>query len=420
MENIKIYQISRYLLMLISVLTLSTFLPKFYWLLFDKAQDKPFIQYSCVKNDFIYRFKNEDNSIYITRKGDTISDEEYQKSLPFLYFRILYQNGTMPDSILGVKMDPHDINMTNFTFRFGNSEFNQPTYGLFPLFESENSDKENNLPTDFFRFSEKRIEFIDCNKNKIIEEKSERFTKELKNKYFEFPPKIVNGNTSLNKKNDDGYFIVDAHDHFFNLKMMNGEPLVTIIKIPRNLLIKSIHCVELRSREFSTLLISQNNEIYILLNEGLDAEILPITNFNTATDNLPFFGNMFLTNITVIGPTSIRSTIMDRDYSLVDYTEYNWTARQYQTLGKIASFLFPFEVNISETTRSFATLTIRKPHYYGLLFNAFLALLCALYFMHNFGFKNTVKKPEYILDVSLILAFGIFIFPACVLLRSIK
>ena len=93
-------KLSRYILILIAVFTLAVFLPRFYWLMFEKPVRKPFVQYSCVKNDFMIQRIHEKK--WEDTKGNSYSQEEYEQSLPLMYTKQLLASGTMVDSVNGV------------------------------------------------------------------------------------------------------------------------------------------------------------------------------------------------------------------------------------------------------------------------------------------------------------------------------
>lgn len=410
-------KISRYILIFISIISMSIFFPKLYWLILETPESHTKFFYSCVENDFVLSKHMDKKTHYKTSKGKTLSKTEYYQALPFLFFRNLVSEGIMPDSIKGVKMDPHEITMTNFNAKLFEYDIDAPDYGLYPLFESNNGISNPLLPEDFFRFSKHHIEFIIAETNKPDVMKSRKFTEALSSKYFMFPPKVIAGNTSVRKSVDEGYFIVDALNHFFNLKMTNGEPVVTIIPLPKEVVIKHIQCVEMRSREFLAIIVSEQDRLYLLMSAGYLLEELPVDKYNPKVDNLRIQGDMFYKTISIIGPSYSRNTVIDTDYELVDYIEENWVERKNTKKGRFARSIFPFELRSSKSKQGYKRLHIVAPTRMAFNINF---LLASIFFIFNWK-KRRLKHsshPLKMVETLLIFLFGMYGLIACTVLKK--
>ena len=79
-------RLSRYILVLVTTLTLSAILPQLWWMALDKPIRKPFIMYSCIENDFLIR-RIDGNTRWEDTRGNQYSREEYEELLPFLNVR---------------------------------------------------------------------------------------------------------------------------------------------------------------------------------------------------------------------------------------------------------------------------------------------------------------------------------------------
>ena len=178
-------RVSRYILVLITILSLSAVIPQLWWMALDQPIRKPFIMFSCIENDFMIQRSGE-KIIREDTRGNTYTREEYEERLPFLYLRQLMISGTMKDTISGIAMDVHDINLNKSFFSFKPTDMLTPGPGLWPLFESESGRANIEMPEEFFRISW-RMEFIHAKTNRISEEKSRMFSAALYKKGFEFP-----------------------------------------------------------------------------------------------------------------------------------------------------------------------------------------------------------------------------------------
>ena len=68
---------SRYILVIIAVIGFAIVLPKFYWMAFEKPIRAPFVQYSCVDNDFMI-IRSNDGVKRTNSKGNILTREEYE------------------------------------------------------------------------------------------------------------------------------------------------------------------------------------------------------------------------------------------------------------------------------------------------------------------------------------------------------
>ncbi len=411
-----VFKISRIIILVISIVVLAFALPYVYWLVAEQPINRPYIQYSCMLDEFVTRGKSEEQKEYKTWGGKPLSWEEYQETLPLLYFRNLYTRKAMPDSILGVKMDPHDISMTNFTFRINKSEYDVPDYKVYPVFEANHGVDVPELLPYYYQFSKNRVRVLDSHSNTEMKQLSQKFTDALLDNQFQFPPKLVSMNTSTTKQVEYGHYLVDAANHLFNLKWWSSEPLVEIIKLPnREFRIKHIQPVDIRTREFSNVIISQNNEVYLLLNVGNEMQKLPLKNYNPKTDILQFFGNMFHKNILVYGENYTRATVVDPEYNWVDSCEMNWPARSETMQGKWASFLFPFELSMPENRDAYRRVNVRYPAWRCIIFNLILALIFGIIQRS----RNKFHLKDFAFEFIVILGFGVFAFSGSLLLSKI-
>lgn len=399
-------RLSRYFLVIIAILASALALPALYWTIFEKKPQVPLIMYSCLKHDFLI-LRIGETPVYQDTKGNKLTREAYEQSLPMMYFRQLAANGTMPDSINGIPMDMHAMFLANSFFKYTPSNRFSPKPELYPLFESESGRVNLEMPDDYFRIGN-RMEFILAKTNKVIEGKSEIFTKALSEKGFAFPAKIISGLPTTRKSRDDGYFITDSKNQFFHLKMVKGKPFVKKIDIPAGFKIVHIECVDLRSREYYCFVFTQNNEVYVLNQDVYDLQRLPLKRFDMAENTLRINGDMFNKCISVIGEDYINVYALNDMYNVVDtYTE-SWPGRFQRPEGKTFAFLFPGELQLSKDQTAFANLFITvSPGFSWILMNLLWVALALFLILRK---KNPVVR--HIPDLLIIAVTGVFGFIA--------
>lgn len=179
---------SRYILVATAILVASIVLPTLFWTIFEKVPRSPNIFYSTITEDFVI----VDGSKKKNPEGKEYTSEEYEKILPFMFFRQLMADGTMPDSINGVLMEAPSISRASSFYRYTPKRLDSPVPTLWPMFESQSGKVNLTMPEDYFRI-EKRMEFIVARTNEVNEEKSSLFTAALAEEGFSFPAGIIAG-----------------------------------------------------------------------------------------------------------------------------------------------------------------------------------------------------------------------------------
>ncbi len=408
--------VSRYLLIALSMVAMAILFQQLYWLVMQQRESHTKFFYSIVENDFMCTNASNGKTWYTSSDGSALSQKEYFKALPFMYYRKLVTDGEMPDTLKGVEMDLHNINMTNVNLKLFPEDIDRPDYGLYPLYESDLGVSKPTLPEDFCRFTSYGIEFIDTESNRINPEKSSRFTQALQAQYFTFPPKLVAVNTSIRKVSDDGMFVVDANHHFYNLKMKDGQPEVTLIRLPRDLRIKHVECVEVRSKEFVAIVVSEDHRLFLLLSIDFFPQELPVKGYNPAYDLLRINGDMFQKTVVLNGPSYTRAIAMDEDYELLDSIGETWLPVEKTTKGRWARIIFPFQLALGKNAVGYKRIVFTGSSPWAWVLNLVLALL----FIVLRGTKKTsaaLRIKTNALSIVLVCIFGVYGFLACLALK---
>ncbi len=399
-------RISRYILVLVAIITCSIVLPKVFWMAFEKPVRAPFVMYSCVLNDFTVFDPIEKK--WIDTKGNNYTREEYEATLPLFYARQLMVSGTMPDTINGIAIDVHEMNRARSTFRFKPEELDGPQPRLFPLFEAESGRANLEMPEDYFRITW-RMEFIDAKTNQVSEEKSRKFSAALFQKGFAFPATRIAGIPTTRKSCDEGYLIIDSANQLYHLKMMEGIPYVQQVVLPDGLKFKYISCVDFRDRKFYAYLFSDNNEIYILTEDDYKLVKLPIDGFDASNCELVILGDMFHYNVTIEAENSVKVLALNySDYQKVDEYNQSWPKLAERSEGKIFAALFPFQLSLTNPNSSFN-------RFYFDFSAGFACLVVNLLFVGLHAgllIRRKAKMHKHIVDFVLLAATGVFGFIA--------
>ncbi|MDX9882185.1 MAG: DUF4857 domain-containing protein [Prolixibacteraceae bacterium] len=399
---------SRYILVLVAMVTSAIVLPQIYWMAFDEPVNVPFVMYSCTDDDFMIQCKSDSGLVRFDTRGNSYTREEYEQKLPLMYTRQLLVACTMPDTIKGVAMDMHELAKTKSMFRYQPEDMNAPQPRLFPLFESESGRASIEMPDDFFRITW-RMEFIDASTNKINEGKSRLFSSALYKKGFVFPAKQVAGLPTTRKSCDEGYLVVDSSDQLFHLKMMEGHPYVAKVNLPERLKFRYISCVDLKDKKYYAYLFSEGNEIYILTQDEYELVKLPVEGFDPACCGLRIFGDIFHYHVAVQSEDRITVDVLRySDYQKVDTYEESWMKRADRPTGKIAAAIFPIQIKMSDRNSKYTNFYIELPDgFLWIIVNLIFVVVHLLLLI-----RKKVNPFRHISDLGVVTFTGIFGFIA--------
>jgi hypothetical protein len=398
-EKCNMIKFSRYILVFAGIIVASIALPSFYWTTFEKVPKSPMVYYSCVLNDFI--IVNGDSRV--DTKGKIYSADDYEKMLPCLFFRQLITDGTMPDSIKGVAMEPSAIARASSFYKCEPYKINAPMPSLYPMIESKSGKVNLVMPSDYFRI-EKRMEFIDAKSNSINQEKSLMFTKALSDDGFTFPAKIIAGIPSVRKSCDEGYFVKDAANKLFQVKMEKGKPVVVKINTPEDLDIVYIEAVDIRSKEFYCYLFTRNKGIYLVMEDTYDLQRLPIEDFDPLTMSFKMSSDLFNKCIMINGKNWYNTVVVDDMYQIVDSYSEKWDGLYQRTEGKIFASIFPFELRTNDENSSYVNLYFKLSPGFKWIFINILCIITIIFVLKRRGWE--IKSN--ITDLVIVALTGLF------------
>jgi len=400
-------KISRYVLVIIAVIGLAIALPKLYWITFAKPIKVPYVQYSAVDHDFLILRSTDDGVVRSNTSGKVFTREEYEIKLPFVYVRQLLMNQTLPDSLNGVEMDPHQISKYRSSFRLRPDAIHTPLPSLFPMFESQSGRVNLEMPEDYFRITW-RIEFINAENNKVDEEKSRMFSAVLYNKGFKFPAKSINGIPTTLKSCDEGYMIIDSADQLFHLKMIKGKPFVRKVDLPDGLKLKSVQCVDNSDKLFYAYLFSEDNQVYALTQYDYILERFPIEDVDPDQYEIRIYGDLLNYNILVQGDGFVRSYVFDRELHLENEYAEEWPVRTERKEGKVAAALFPAELSMTNSKSNYINFYFSPSNSFYWIIISVLFAIAQIFIIR----KRKEKLQNQLLDIIVICITGIFGFLA--------
>lgn len=396
-------KLSRYLLVALTVITLSYVLPTIYHTLFDTRIDAPYIAYSTTKSEYYINGHRDGKTVFTDRRGKVLTQQEFMDNTPIENFYYHLSKGTFPDSFAGVKLIPQQL-QKEFIFQFIEPErLDVPDYRLNALFESQ-PEFGLSFSKDYFRITH-RIEFIDAKTNQLNQEKSKQFTAALDAEGFSYPATIQAGLPTLMKKRDEGWFIVDSKEQFFHLKMIKGAPFVRKIPVPAGLHFKYVVANDFDADEFYATIVTRDHQLLILNKKDYSFTKIPIEGYNSDNMKLALTGTLFNRTIIVNSEKGVQMFTFNRDYKLIDKYNHPLPLKSEMGIGKVAAAIFPFQLDLTSAYTEFVHMDFEGSHtWIWILVNLILVALTVI-FIRREG-KSVVRGIPDLLIVALTGIFG--------------
>jgi hypothetical protein len=361
--------LARILLVTVSVLLLSHYLPEGYRLLVAKKRLRPpTVFYSAVQKEFLfYRFA-ERGMTMVDEKGTNYEREDFEKLLPLDNYLQLLRNDALPKSIDGVTLSTEKIKRERLSIRVRPSIMDTPIVPLYPLLEAESGRVRLEMPDDFMRLNG-RVEFVVAASNTVNTTKSAKFTQAFAKAGFVFPEKIIAGNPTTMKPYDEGYFLVDQTGAVFHLRQVKGEPELTRIAeivAPdvkaqwEQLQPKFILVQETDTHEIRAFLIGADNRPYLVIGKDFRLVPLPVENYDPRHDVLVIRGDLLNRLITVASEDSFQAVALNRDYEVVRRYHEAVPTLKTATVGQVRAAIFPFTLDFEDNSSN----------YYGIYFES--------------------------------------------------
>lgn len=415
---------------IVSVLVLSSLLPKIYDLIFIDHFTKTQLVYSPTTSQFVYTEKirsvpqkaaglNEDHHaslMYVNEKGEYMTRMEFESLLPFLYYRNMEVQGKLPVVINGESYDRAAIEKERRVLELNSRDIFDKNIDktFYPLIESQIQRVALELPDDRFHMTANSMEFINADTNKVDPELTATFTNALLEKKFSFPCRAVFGNFTIFKPYEYGILLRDAKDKLFHVKRVHGKPEVNYVSLPQGCEPRHIRISENKYRNYLGLLLADDGRMYLIKQEFFILERLPITEYNPDSMDFKVIFDPVHVSAIFSDEDVIHAVVMDRMLNKkASYTHIMSRAKK-GTAEYIANILFPFTFSMEYEDTRFMIPRIEFGGWMFLAALAFSLLLAKLYQMHQRHYGKTVSRTRLI----FIAIFGLYMFIPCFFLQE--
>ncbi|NQY24491.1 MAG: DUF4857 domain-containing protein [Campylobacteraceae bacterium] len=360
-----------------------------------------YVFYSAPQKQFMYKqHLGYHHFVYGNDKNEKLSLKEYEKALPFIYWRNLDIQKKLPIVIDGISYDKKTIKKARQSFKFAYNNVNENInqIALYPLFNPSSKKGIISFPNLMFNLDQE-FSIYDSEDNSKDVELSKQYTLALKNKGFSFPAKIIAGKTTNMKPLDEGYFVLDNKNKLFHFKRYDDELFIKNVSYDSKIKITQIKIAESRKKEFYGLIIDENNNAYVLMYKNYNFVKLPLKYYDSNTMKLEIYANAVNKLIRYKDEKYIYAVAFDKNFSYLD--EFKVGIPQVSSLYQ-TFFDYAYTFNIKKNPyKSYEEYSFEIGAKKAFVLSFCLALLYLLLFRKE-------KKETRILKSILLLFTGLY------------
>lgn len=373
--------------------------------LFDKVAgppgEEPLVFYSPVLGQFIYqRSPGSHRFEYRDEEGREYSRQEFEELLPFVYFRNLERRNLLPVTVAGRRFQLEDIaaERQGLEIRARHLRGHFPQIPLYPLFNTDPETAMMPFPEELFRFTDRGMEFVNADFNRVNPELSLRFTRALEGAGFVFPATLIAGRPTNLKPFDDGYFIRDAAGQVFHLRRVVNQPVVHNLGLDRTLDIADIVVSEHERREFRGLIITRQGQILLISWDDYRLIPLPVEGYDPARMDIRLLIDPLYRTLTVSSSDVVFGVAMDAAYLPLHRFSLPRPRDEESALKRLRDVFFPLVLTVESPWRGQADLQLR---YGGVWSTGGVGAALLLLVLLNLGRKRPLLPLSQLVPVAL-------------------
>ncbi len=410
-------------LMVLSIAVCAVYLPLLYEKICFKRIGKTHLLFSPVTERFIYSEKivgpippeaaekAVDHHIEIAYRdedGRYYTRGEFERALPFIYYKNMALWGLLPIRLQGRVFDKSDIRNDRQVLELKPAAINghRPITALWPLIESNPGQVRLVFPEDRFRMTADAMEFINVDTNTVDAVLTRQFTAALTEKGFRFPARSVNGKFTILKPFNAGAFIVDAGYRVFHVKRVNGRPQVIRTPIDPALKTRHIKISENRRRAFYGLLLAENSNLYLLTCDNYTLIPLPLDSYDPDRMDFKLIINPLYRTAVISDDRVIRAVAMTPEYQPVRRFAHTMSRAAVTPAQSVYRALFPFRIVLDASDGTFMDVTVRWGGAVSLV--GILCCLCCYLLVFRLRYKRLPGMGR-VLVISLTGVYGLLV-----------
>ncbi len=380
---------ARSCLTVLVIIVAAFYLPQLYEQLFCVQVEKTHLFYSPVSKQFIYKEKivgtvpeevqqkseEEINAVaYRTEKGEWLHRLEFERLLPFIYYKDMEVRGLLPVIIDGQSFSKKEIKAQRRVLELRAREMSRPQTKVYPLFVSAPQQARLVFPKDRFFSEADRVVFVNAVTGKEETTLSRNVTTLLKKNGFQFPVVKVFGNFTVLKPFDAGVFLLDSAGQLFHMQRREKAISVDALLLPQGLKVKYLRVAESRASLYCGIVVGESNNLYLLQKESYRLVPLSVTGYNPAIMDLKIIFNPLYVTAVFSDNKMIYAVAFNKELETVACFQHQMSRAEKTLSQQIYHMIFPFSLVLETKESSFVELSFRGGRYapVGMLFSLFV------------------------------------------------
>lgn len=358
--------VSRYALTLGAVLVMAIYTPLLFDMAFGERIKTTHLFYSPVIEKFVWRDKllelpesgekHHARFVQMDEDGNRYSRKEFEKLLPFIYYRNMDLWGRLPLELQGRRFDKETIRANRQVTEFRPEWIagGAPREKLRPLLESVPGKARLVFPEERFRLGDE-MEFINADFNRRDDAMTEEYTRALREKGFTFPGKAAFSNPTILKPYDSGVFLLDAEGALFHVRKVQGRPEVVRTPVSPQSGVRSIRVAESSRREYYGLLLTGDGTLNLLGTDGYRLTPLPLEGYDPDTMDFKMIVNPLYRTAVYSDDSVIRAVVMNSDYQPIARYRHIMPGAGTTAAEALFHAATPFEIRLHDPNSGYLT-----------------------------------------------------------------
>ncbi len=379
-------------------------LPSLYDMAFERRLNDPLVLYSPARAAFVYRIDLGDHqSRHLDESGSAYDQAAWEGLLPFVYYKNLEKQNLLPLRLAGRSFSAVDIEAGRQAVEIKARHLTgrQQRIGLYPLFNNDPAVVTMPFPEELFRVTDRGMEFVGADHNRVLPGLSSTFTGVLREHGFVFPATAVGGKTTNLKPFDEGYFIRDAAGTVFHVRRVLNRPEVVKTPIDPSLDILDIIVAEHSRRAYYGVIVTRDGRVLLITYDDYRLVELPAPGYDPAVMDLKLLFDPLAVTVVSTGSEAVTATAVDHDGRLLRKLTLN--REEFERPGwrqQLKTLLFPVQIT---TDSRFSGQADPRLHRDGFWSAAGVALAFVLLLLL---WQRTGRRRNLWFDAPLVLCTG--------------
>lgn len=248
-----------------------------------------YIFYSPILKDFIYQKNLKGHNFeYKDKNNNKYTRQNYEKLLPFVYWRNLDIQGKLPIIIDDMKYEKDKIKDSRLSFSYKKDYLKKPELLMYPFINAISHTGMIKFPEEVLVFTKNKIKVYNFDE-RLDKKLTNDINNLVKQNHISFPIKAVWGKATNMKPYDLGYFIKDTNNKIFNIKRANNKITIKKSEINKNIIFMKIS--ENKQKNFIGYAIDKKSNFYLISYDSYKLQKLNIKEFDYKNMNLQFISN---------------------------------------------------------------------------------------------------------------------------------